>query len=35
MTETQWEAKALHRQRTQTMRQQAVAGDGVLVVDDT
>ena len=35
MTETHWEAKALHRQRTQTMRQQAVAGDGVLVVDDT
>ncbi len=35
MTETQWEAKALNGQRTQTMRQQAVAGDGVLVVDDT
>jgi SRSO17 transposase len=35
MTETHWQAKALHRQRTQTMRRQAVAGDGVLVVDDT
>jgi len=35
MTETHWGAKALNKQRIQTMLQQAVAGDGVLVVDDT
>lgn len=35
MTETHWDHKALNRQRIQTMLEQAVAGDGVLVVDDT
>ena len=35
MTETHWASKALTRQRIQTMLEQAVAGDGVLVVDDT
>lgn len=35
MTETCWEFKAFNRQRTQIMLKRAVAGDGVLVVDDT
>jgi SRSO17 transposase len=35
MTETAWDAKSLNQQRVQTMTQRAVAGDGLLVVDDT
>ena len=35
MTETCWEPKAFSRQRIQIMLERAVAGDGVLVVDDT
>jgi hypothetical protein len=35
MTETQWAPKEVTRQRIQSMLEQAVAGDGVLVVDDT
>jgi len=34
MTETDWDPKALNRQRIQIMLEQAVAGDGVLVIDD-
>jgi SRSO17 transposase len=33
--ETSWDASAFNRQRVQTMVEQAVAGDGVLVVDET
>ena len=35
MTETHWDPLALNRQRVKTMLDQLVAGDGVLVVDDT
>ena len=35
MAETAWDYAALNRHRVQTMVQRAVAGDGVLVVDDT
>lgn len=35
MTETNWDYNALNQQRIQVMLEQAVAGDGVLVVDDT
>ncbi len=35
MSETHWEPFALNRQRVGTMLDRAVAGDGVLVVDDT
>lgn len=35
MTETRWDPKAFNGQRIGTMRRRAVAGDGVLVVDDT
>jgi SRSO17 transposase len=35
MAETRWSPKAFNRQRIQIMLGQAVAGDGVLVVDDT
>ena len=30
-----WDAKAVDRQRVETMLQPAVVGDGVIVVDDT
>jgi hypothetical protein len=33
--ETSWDAAAFNRQRVQTMVEHAVAGDGVLVVDET
>jgi DDE superfamily endonuclease len=33
--ETTWDAAALNRQRVGTMAERAVAGDGVLVVDET
>jgi SRSO17 transposase len=33
--ETAWDEEALNTQRIQVMVQQAVTGDGVLVVDDT
>lgn len=35
MAETHWDAHALNQQRLQVMLAQAVAGDGVLAVDDT
>jgi len=35
MTETHWQPSAFNRQRLQVMLERAVAGDGVLVVDDT
>lgn len=35
MTETRWDPLALNRQRVKTMLDRMVAGDGVLVVDDT
>ena len=35
MTQTRWDPKALNQQRIHIMRGKAVAGDGVLVVDDT
>jgi SRSO17 transposase len=35
MTETRWDPLAFNQQRVKTMLDQAVAGDGVLVVDDT
>jgi len=35
MTRTQWDYRALNRDRGQVMLERAVAGDGVLVVDDT
>src|SRR5579859_6797179 len=35
LAETHWDAQALNGQRVQTMVAQAVAGDGVLVADET
>ena len=35
MAETWWDHRAFNRQRIQVMLVRAVAGDGVLVVDDT
>ena len=35
MAETRWDPLALNQQRVKVMVDQAVAGDGVLVVDDT
>jgi SRSO17 transposase len=35
MAETEWDEAAVNRQRIETMVAQAVAGDGMLVVDDT
>jgi len=35
MDETEWDEHALNRDRVQVMVEQAVAGDGVFVVDDT
>ena len=35
MTEIDWDFKAFNRQRIQIMLERMVAGDGVLVVDDT
>lgn len=35
MAETEWEAEALNQQRVAIMTARAVAGDGVLAVDDT
>lgn len=34
LAETHWDAKAFNRHRIQIMLERAVAGDGVLVVDD-
>ena len=35
MDETEWDEHALNRERVRVMVEQAVAGDGVFVVDDT
>ncbi len=35
MTETRWDPLAFNQQRVKVMLDQAVVGDGVLVVDDT
>ena len=35
MDETEWDEHVLNRERVQVMVEQAVAGDGVFVVDDT
>jgi hypothetical protein len=35
MTETHWDPLAFNQQRVKIMLDRAVAGDGVLVVDDT
>lgn len=35
MTESRWNPQALNQQRVKTVVELAVAGDGVLVIDDT